>query len=100
LEVLLLSLFVVAVYGLIGYLSTNLFREWCSLLFDRDYEIAKAAGTVAATLWPIGWPAIVLVGVYHAWLMIYREVISCLTKIIKSFKVVIKHYKESGLGNK
>ncbi|MDX9668703.1 hypothetical protein [Pseudomonas sp. P8_250] len=99
-EALLLTLFVVAVYGLIGYMSTNLFREWCSLLFDRNYEVAKAAGTVAATLWPIGWPAIILVGLFHAWLITYRELTNCLTGIKDSFKVVIEYYKESSTGSK
>lgn len=97
-EVVLLLLFIVGVYSFIGYVSMSSFHSWCDLLFDQNREVARAAGTIAAVFWPIGWPAIVVVGLYHAGLMIVAECWNALKVVINSFKVVFNHFKESERG--
>lgn len=97
-EVVLAVLFFVAVYALIGYASKRLFQDYCSILFNYNWELGKAAGTIAATLWPLGWPAIIVIGLINLSIMIFKGVCDGFKQIRRCFRIIAKHYSEAERG--
>ena len=97
-DYVLLVLFMAGLYSVIGYVSSGIFQDWCWHLFDHNWEFAKAAGTVAATVWPIGWPAIIVVGLYHAAAILCKYLVKGLCKIRNSFQLVAEHFRQAEKG--
>lgn len=97
-EVVLIVLFFAAVYAIIGYASKGLFQDWCYILFSRNWELGRAAGTIAATLWPLGWPAIIIIGFINLSLIILQSLSTGFKQIRRSFSVIANHYREAERG--
>lgn len=94
----LVVLFFAAVYALIGYASKGLFQDWCGVLFNYNYPLGDAAGIIAATFWPLGWPAIIIIGFINFALIVLQSVRNGFRQIRRSFAVIVNHYRENERG--
>lgn len=97
-DVVLFTLFMMTVYSVIGYMSSSIFQDWCWHLFNHNWELGKAVGTITAMFWPIGWPAIIVVGMYHAVVIICKCLFRGIRKIHRSFKIVAQHFRQAEQG--
>lgn len=97
-ESVFLLLFIVAAYSLIGYVSTSPFQTWCWHLIKTDHEFTNALGLLLAVFWPLGWPTIVIVGLYCAGYMICEQILEKLRVIWASFEVVVSRFKKPQKG--
>lgn len=94
-EAVLLLGFTVSLYSIIGMLSRKAFRAWCWHVFSPDRELADAIAILLAVFWPIGWPLIVVVGLYAAGHIFARWLVKNLLVIGKSFMVVVSRFKKA-----
>lgn len=100
-DIALLVMFLAGFYAVIGFMSMAAFREWCGILFNRNWELGNATGTLAAVIWPLSWPAMAVVGLYHLVLIALSSTMNAAHTIGKSFKVVRNHFMGSdGKSNK
>lgn len=81
-DTLLLFLFVGSVYSLIVIFSKKSLIKWCRALFTARTEVTEAAGILAATFWPIGWPMILIIGAFQVANRVVRELYRCVMVIV------------------
>ena len=94
-EAVLLLGFTVSLYALIGHLSIKAFRTWCWYVFSPDRELSQALALILAVFWPIGWPLIVVVGLYAAGHIFARWLTKSLLMLGKSFMVVVSRFNKA-----
>lgn len=85
--------FLASIYALLGYLSRVCFVDLGSVMFRWTRELNHAASTIAAVVWPLAWPALLVTMIVGILMFSYKH-------IAASFKVVAKHIEESMRGNK
>lgn len=95
-EGVLLLLFIVSVYSIIGYVSTGTFQTWCGYFIKSDHDFTQALGMLLAAFWPLGWPVIIVVGLYYAGYMICELILKKLEVVWNSFVIVVGRLKDRG----
>jgi hypothetical protein len=98
-EGVLLLLFVVALYSLIGFMSTKPFQTWCWFFIKTDHEFTNALGMILAVFWPLGWPLIVVVGLYYAGHVFCELLLKNLKVIWASVEVIASRFKKPEQGD-
>lgn len=84
------ALFMMLLYMGCGLVSKAIFEKYCEVLFE-DWRFAEAIAILMATVWPLGWVLMILIGLGHL-----AQII--LSNIVWAVKVLAHHFRQAVRG--